>query len=433
EEPVLEPFSLADLGLSPDEIAALEAAQAGESVAPAPEEPVLEPFSLADLGLSPEEIAALEATQASEPAAPTPEEPVLEPFSLADLGLSPEEIAALEAAQAGEPAAPTPEEPVLEPFSLTDLGLSPEEIAALEAAQPDSGELGGEKQSLEPFSLADLGLSPEEIAMLEQAAREEADFAAEQAATALPSTKTEPDADDPLNFDLDEVATVAKAKRTAPRVEEPPPTVDPADESFVPEPLESLDDIWHLPEPVKPVEAAPARVVLPPISERKREPAPAAPARAPRERSSMSRDEDRFARREAVAQRGRSPERPARSLGRAGARPVAEFGGFLPTGNAMLDEYLHQLDEEPDNYGLALAIGHLCAETNRAEIMTLAFKRIVRSGQGVDQLTEDLEGLLVKTDDATMKQLLTRLLGDAYSKQGRYREAMAAYGATFGS
>jgi hypothetical protein len=98
----------------------------------------------------------------------------------------------------------------------------------------------------------------------------------------------------------------------------------------------------------------------------------------------------------------------------------------------MLDDYLGQLDGEPDNYGLALAIGRLCAQTGRPAIMALAFKRLVRAGEGVEQLTEELEGLIGTTDDPSVKQQLYRLLGDAYSKQGRYREAMSAYGTTFG-
>ena len=59
-EPQLEPFSIADLGLSADELAQLEP--------PTPAvEPELEPISLADLGLSADELAELErATPAAE-------------------------------------------------------------------------------------------------------------------------------------------------------------------------------------------------------------------------------------------------------------------------------------------------------------------------------------------------------------------------------
>ncbi|MEF3274335.1 MAG: tetratricopeptide repeat protein, partial [Chloroflexus sp.] len=151
-EPELPPFSLEDLGLSPEEIAQLEGQTAAPS-APAAE-PELTPFSLEDLGLSPEEIAQLEG-QTAAPSAPAAE-PELTPFSLEDLGLSPEEIAQLEG-QTAAPSAPAAE-PELPPFSLEDLGLSPEEIAQLEGqtAAADKG-----TPPLTPFSLEELGLPPD--------------------------------------------------------------------------------------------------------------------------------------------------------------------------------------------------------------------------------------------------------------------------------
>ncbi|MGQ9874327.1 MAG: tetratricopeptide repeat protein, partial [Chloroflexus sp.] len=84
---------------------------------PASSEPTLQPFSLEELGLSPEEIAQLEGQA---PAAAASAEPTLQPFSLEELGLSPEEIAQLEG-QA--PTAAASAEPTLQPFSLEELGL----------------------------------------------------------------------------------------------------------------------------------------------------------------------------------------------------------------------------------------------------------------------------------------------------------------------
>jgi hypothetical protein len=120
----MTPFSLNDLGLSDEEIAALGL---GETAAaqPAEEEPAMTPFSLSDLGLSDDESAefdfgetALAEPAHAEPAAaePTPaeEEPVMTPFSLSELGLSSEEIAAL---GLGETPAQPPE-PEAEPTAV---------------------------------------------------------------------------------------------------------------------------------------------------------------------------------------------------------------------------------------------------------------------------------------------------------------------------
>jgi tetratricopeptide (TPR) repeat protein len=404
----LTPFSLEELGLSPEEIAALglsEALPEPEPVAPAPEpvapappatdtEPDLAPFSLAELGLTPEEIAMLGLSEAApEPVAPpTPEpvappppappaadaEPDLAPFSLAELGLSPEEIAMLGLSEATpEPAAPPAAEPEMKPFSLEELGLSPEEIAALSATEADD--------------LSDL-----------------------DAETA--------DGDDPFGFEVLETQAVEKVtRRTAPREEEPPPPVNPADLAFVPEPLEKLDNIWDIPEdPAEKTEIA--RVVLPPMSERPKA-RPAQPAVASSSGGvDRTRDDARYARREAVI-----AERSV--LRKAGARTPADF---IPSGDDALDDFLRQMTAEPTNYPLALSVGRLCAQTGRTDIMTLAYKRPIRDAASLDQIEADMDELIETiTDEPTLRQL-HRVLGDVYSKQGRFREAMQAYSQTYG-
>jgi hypothetical protein len=75
--------------------------------APAEEAPsdigAMQPFSLEELGLSPEEIASLDSV-ATPPAEEAPSEiGALQPFSLEELGLSPEEIASLDSVAARRP------------------------------------------------------------------------------------------------------------------------------------------------------------------------------------------------------------------------------------------------------------------------------------------------------------------------------------------
>jgi tetratricopeptide (TPR) repeat protein len=168
----LQPFSLEELGLSPEEIAALDSV-ATPPVEEAPSDiGAMQPFSLEELGLSPDEIAALDSvTTPPAETAPAEEAPseigALQPFSLEELGLSPEEIASLDSV-ATPPAEEAPSEiGALQPFSLEELGLSPDEIASLDsAATPPAEEAPTEIGALQPFSLEELGLSPEEIASL---------------------------------------------------------------------------------------------------------------------------------------------------------------------------------------------------------------------------------------------------------------------------
>jgi tetratricopeptide (TPR) repeat protein/uncharacterized protein YjiS (DUF1127 family) len=231
DEPVMTPFSLTDLGLSEDEIAALGLGESTESPAAeasSTDEPAMTPFSLADLGLSEDEIAGLGLGE-PEAAAPAPEpvaeEPVMTPFSLADLGLSEDEIAGLglgepeAAAPAPEPepaAAPEPvaEEPVMTPFSLADLGLSEEEIAALGLGESATAtpEPVAEEPVMTPFSLTDLGLTEEEIAGLEVAESATAP-AVEEPVISEPEPQPEPAA---APEPVDEPATPEPAVQVTP-------------------------------------------------------------------------------------------------------------------------------------------------------------------------------------------------------------------------
>ncbi len=130
------------------------------------------PVSLADLGLSEEEIAALEqagltdspaAAPAATPVAAAPaasDEPELTPFSLADLGLSDEEIAALDLDGPAGTSVQAPGEALLEdtniqPFSLDDLDLN------------DTDAFDFETSAAENQARRELGLTEEELASLD--------------------------------------------------------------------------------------------------------------------------------------------------------------------------------------------------------------------------------------------------------------------------
>jgi tetratricopeptide (TPR) repeat protein/uncharacterized protein YjiS (DUF1127 family) len=381
DEPDMTPFSLADLGLSEDEIAALglgEAAQTtsetpAEQPAPAPasDEPNMTPFSLADLGLSEDEIAALglgEATPgepaANQPApAPASDEPNMTPFSLADLGLSEDEIAALglgEAAPAtSEPAAeppaaePAAEQPAEPPAAQAPAEPPAEPAAAQAPAEPPVAEQPAEQESsaqvMEPFSLSDLGLSDEEIAALglDPAAASQG----------------------PIEPDLG-----------APPAPEPEAPATPA----------------PTPEPVAPAATAPAAPAP--------EPAAPAPAAAP-------------------------PEPPARAS--APAAPAATED-IQSTGNDVLDMFLGQLASEPENDVLRISVARVSTQIGQTDLAVQQYKYLIRHSRLLDDVVSELQDLIADSDDAQVLQRLHRTLGDAYSKQGRLREAVEQYSWTLG-
>ena len=267
----LAPFSLADLGLSEDEITGLdqnsETTQPGAinpptanatpvpfafdtldddvPQMPTPNESALTPFSLGDLGFSDDEIANLnDAGQNAPPAsAPATTEPALTPFSLGDLGLSDDEIANLnDAGQNAPPAsAPATTEPALTPFSLGDLGLSDDEIANLndagQNAQPASAAATTEP-ALTPFSLGDLGLSDDEIASLNDVGQDAPPPAQPASAASTSNPALTPFSLSDLGLSDDEIASLNDLN--ASDAQPSTPATDDADPVFEPFSLSDL-------------------------------------------------------------------------------------------------------------------------------------------------------------------------------------------------
>jgi tetratricopeptide (TPR) repeat protein len=275
----------------------------------------------------------------------------------------------------------------------------------------DEGPATPAEPELTPFSLEELGLSPEEIAQLEAARQTQP-----QPDTAVTSE------DDLFDFSIAETAPVAKAVRTAPRREEPPRTPAPEDIGFVPEPLDALDDIWQTPPELP--KAEPARVVLPPLGERTKSQPTSRPSVSEERRSvTPTRDDLRFARREAASSgRGRSARAPL--------RPRAPED-FIPTGNTTIDDYLRQLSSNPTNHALAFTIARLCAQTGQAELMAVIYRRLLKHSNLLAQMAEELEDLINTVEERPVLRQLYRILGDVYSRQGRLEEAIATYSATF--
>ena len=500
DETDLAPFSLGELGLSAEEIAALGLEDDQSEVAlPAAEpvaEPELTPFSLTELGLTPEEIAALEqGEQAAEPetsgAAESVAEPELTPFSLAELGLTPEEIAALEHGEQAMAAPPEPKteteapvladpatEPELMPFSLAELGLTPEEIAVLEQGEqatievpevdaPAAAEPSAEPE-LAPFSLAELGLSPDEIASVQSSStnKPSIDMLAAAVAGLSASKGKEQDKDeDVFDFSVvdehrDELAT--PVKRTEPRKhEEEVRPVSPEDAAFEPEELDTLDNIWEM---VDTQLATPPVIPAPPVATPP-EPPPAKPAPA-RGRSVPATARPAVTARSAAKSEPVVPQqpkpaaksepvvlqqpKPAATLERerrvaadnasSSAKSVTGRSSwrksptsFIPTGDETLDEYLRQIEIEPENHGLRLAIARLAGQTGRDDLALYEYKHLIKDKIALDQVVDELQELIEESEDRQVLQRLYRLLGDAYSQQSRFREAIAAYSWTFTS
>jgi hypothetical protein len=423
EEPMIAPLSLQELGLTEEEIAILGLSE-GTGEQPAPTS-AAEPSAP-----KPEPAPASEAPAPEPGPGPSAEEPMIAPLSLQELGLTEEEIAMLGLGEEGQapPAPPTPSAP-----SQPAAGPAP-------SPAPVPREPEETRKPEKPFTEG-FGLTEEELARLGGLAAKseyegrpsEVDF---REMTGQAAERPEPTAEeeDFFSFDLPEAEHVpARPAQPARKREEPAPeeekTVSPEDLAFVPAPLDELDDIWDLPD--VPSSEVPARITIErpaprPEQEGKppseKQPAPPAPSLRP---GLPGRKQPR-----PIQERRERPAWPGGQ--RRPARPEEEPDSeeeqtFIPTGDEELDTYLRQLEDEPDNHGLCLAIAHFSMEKGYNEVGAYHFNRLIKRKALLDEVVEDVLDLIRGTDDQALLQSLYRVLGDAYTRQKRFKEAMAAY------
>lgn len=387
------PFSLAELGLTDDEISALDLQDGGETesstsgVAPSgqPDNQSFDMGSIVSSDTTDEEdlFAAwnrddqeTEATTTSGPE-PRSDEPDLSPFSLADLGLTDDEIAQIEQSpfdttpansfdtHEDEETATTPAEAhgpdVEQPTPVGEQGTSETE-QPIEAVNPQADETSEPT----PFTIADLGLSDEELAIFEQTRHgeivEESD---QQAATdALVPDAGTSDADPGAWGIFDE------------------PAEQPVEASAE---LEATDESQAYISEAS-TEAAnelPTDLELPAIADTPGTAAQTAPAEAQSDAPGM--------------------------------------GSDLPLAN-----FYAQLESDPTNEGLRLAVARMAYRINDPHAFD-HYRQLIRGGHLLDDVVADVEDAIDEESDPQLLRRLHRLLGDAYMKQNRFREAMDHY------
>ncbi|NOK73840.1 MAG: hypothetical protein GFH24_608298n147 [Chloroflexi bacterium AL-N5] len=98
-----------------------------------------------------------------------------------------------------------------------------------------------------------------------------------------------------------------------------------------------------------------------------------------------------------------------------------------------LNMYVDRLEAEPHNHVLRLSLARISGQTGSTEMAVQQYKHLIKNNEFLDDVVDDLQDLIVDTDqtDRRILQRLHRTLGDAYSKQGRFQEAMEEYSWTF--
>jgi hypothetical protein len=393
----------------------------------------------------------------------------IKPLSLAELGLSEEEIELLGLAEQGEPVEQfTESTPQSQPPQEPEPTPEPEPLEIGEMGG-DAGKVGEEQTAAQQGNesqqnIEGLGLTDEELAILGGLAKT-TDSSSSEAKALVPPKPPEPSEISGENEEMDlldlnlseeQLAEVAPVQRTAPkrqREEEEEVLWTPEDEAFQPEPLDALDDVWDQPDVQS---EQPARIVLdrPKVEPSRVDEEPFAEREPPHREVSGPPVEERhappfpaarphFEGREPYRGGGREPSwitlRNARATDRLHARserpvassdlrpPTKSSDSFIPTGNEEIDSYLRQLDSEPENYGLCLAIARVGLQTERFDMAFHHYKRLIHNHALLDEVVDDMHDFIGECGDRNLLQRLHRLLGDAYIKQKRFSEAIAAY------
>ena len=96
-------------------------------------------------------------------------------------------------------------------------------------------------------------------------------------------------------------------------------------------------------------------------------------------------------------------------------------------------DYRSQLERNPDNHGLRLAMARMLGQLGALDAALSEYKNLIKRGELLEPITEDVQDMIENNDEPHLLQRLHRTLGDAYSKQLRWREAMEEYSWVLGS
>jgi tetratricopeptide (TPR) repeat protein len=273
------------------------------------------------------------------------------------------------------------DEPNMTPFSLSDLGLSDDEINALGLEEPVAPSTPPDEQALTPFSLGELGLSDDEIASL---------GLGEPAAVPEPSAPAEPELTpfslSELGLSEDEITAFHQGEATTSSAPQPA-----ADEPVLAEPAPDRAG------PVQPEPAQTTPIAVPTPIPAATPPPIAVPARAA-----------------APAARSADTEAP------------------IFTGNDIVDGFLHQLETDPHNDVLRISIARIGWQIGIPDLAVQQYKYLIKHNRSLDQVVDEINDLLVDSDEQKLTQRLHRTLGDVYTKQGRFSEAIEEYSWTGG-
>ena len=93
---------------------------------------------------------------------------------------------------------------------------------------------------------------------------------------------------------------------------------------------------------------------------------------------------------------------------------------------------MHQLEADPQNDVLRISLARIGWQIGIPDLAVQQYKYMIKHNRSLDQVVDEINDLLSDSDEQKLTQRLHRTLGDAYTKQGRFREAIEEYSWTHG-
>ncbi len=94
---------------------------------------------------------------------------------------------------------------------------------------------------------------------------------------------------------------------------------------------------------------------------------------------------------------------------------------------AQMNEYLRALQNDPENASLRLSVARAATPCGMFETAMVQYRHLIRTTMLLDDVVADLCSILADEVDGQKRRECSRLLGNAYARQGRVQEAVEAY------
>ncbi|MFZ9857807.1 MAG: tetratricopeptide repeat protein [Roseiflexaceae bacterium] len=107
--------------------------------------------------------------------------------------------------------------------------------------------------------------------------------------------------------------------------------------------------------------------------------------------------------------------------------PPRNVREIQPSGNEAIDSYLRALKADPENVVLRLSVARVAVQCNMFDTAMSQYRALVHNNALLDDVIVDLRDLLHTLDESYLRRECHRILGTAYSRQGKMAEAVAAF------